>query len=107
MRVMCDYDGTYDQAPEVFSAFLASLEALGHEVYIVTGRSMENPIDLSDDFKIIYTDGAAKIPFCREFWGITFDIFIEDRPERLLMDSETCHLIGQPDSPKYEEPTTH
>lgn len=101
-NLMCDYDGTYAAMPEAFKALFMLADSYGYDVYIVTMRSEEDPIDVDEETKklvkaIIYTDQHAKIDYCRDL-GLKFDIFIEDKPISLYVSYPTIGELDQSNS---------
>lgn len=100
MNILIDWDHTFTAIPDEMSAFVSLLQAAGHECYVVTARapedSKDDPIEPPDDVQVIYTSHKAKIPYCRDELGIEFDLFIEDNPMALFLDSQTRHDIVGP-----------
>lgn len=85
MRFGLDYDGTFDQDPEFFMAFIDLAEKHGHEVVIVSARPLETwgQIDVRQaiDGRVdcYFTDLAQKEPFM-DNKGKHVDIWIDDNP---------------------------
>lgn len=89
MILAIDYDNTYSDFPEEFSALRKMFQKKGNKVYIVTARNEStDPIqdDVSEFDGVIYTAGKAK---AGEFRA---DIWIDDSPVTLC-----CNFIpGEP-----------
>lgn len=107
MRILLDYDHTFDADVMLWEMFIQTAQGLGHDVYIVTMRPSEEPITTNSNCQIIYTESKAKIPYCRENLGLEFDIFIEDRPICLYVDRETIHGMNEPDESINNEGDHH
>ena len=83
-RLAIDYDGTYTADPALWDEFIRSAIERGHDVRCVTMRRPDEAIEMP--CPIIYTSRAAKMAFV-EAAGIPFDIWIDDAPHWLVMDS--------------------
>lgn len=90
--IAIDYDGTWTADPALWRSFVASAEARGHRVIIVTGRH-----GWTDDMTrggippsvpIHYTAGALKETALRQ-QGITVDIWIDDMPGMI----QDCRIL--------------
>jgi hypothetical protein len=79
MRISIDYDGTYTRDPVLWDSFIQSAKDRGHEVVCVTMRYPHEPIAMPCE--IFYTSRKAKAIVCEA------DIWIDDSPKWLLMDS--------------------
>jgi len=84
MNIMIDYDGTYTADPPMWRQIIPTFLMSGHNVYLVTSRSMDTPIDLVQDFvnwkiPIVYCAFKAKRDVCIK-QGIFIDIWIDDDP---------------------------
>lgn len=83
MKIMIDYDDTYTADIEMWRRIIpVFLEQ--HQVYLVTSRGDDTPIDLDHHFvewgiPVIYCDYRAKKTVCDEL-GIKIDIWIDDNP---------------------------
>lgn len=91
--IAMDYDNTFSAAPETFKAIIRCFQSTGHKVYCVTMR--HEKLDWHDDFSIlknrydvetIFCDGQAKRKVCENL-GINIDIWIDDWPEGIAIDS--------------------
>lgn len=88
LNIALDYDDTYTADKTMWNQFLRMCWGRKYKVYIVTGRGKE---DTNEDLEniltkvedVIFTDGAAKKPFCKAM-GIDINIWIDDKPERIL-----------------------
>ena len=83
MNIMIDYDNTYTADVDMWRSIIP-LFLVGHNVYLVTSRGMDTPIELANDFvewriPIIYCEYRAKKDVCEE-QGIKIDIWIDDDP---------------------------
>ena len=94
MKIALDYDNTYTLEPVFWLAFVMTAEMFGHEVRIVTIRDerydrTEPLAQLERSLPVIYTRGVAKKWFLTHFGeGFTPDIWIDDKPETILANSE-------------------
>lgn len=80
MRIAIDYDGTYTADPILWSSFITTAQAMGHEVTCVTMRFPHEPIEMPCD--VFYTSRKAKAS------AFKADIWIDDSPHWLLYDSQ-------------------
>lgn len=83
MNIALDYDGTYTKDPELWHAFIASAAARGHRVCCVTMRYPSEPVQMPCD--VIYTGRKAKAAHAQAVHQMAFDIWIDDRPEFILL----------------------
>lgn len=79
-----DFDGTYTNAPELFTAFCKNARALGYKVYVVTMRYHSECANIPDILKenvdgIYATSRQAKGQFMKDI-GIPIHIWIDDNP---------------------------
>lgn len=94
MRIALDYDDTYTRAPSFWTAFLSLCREAGHDVRVVTIRDERYdrtaPLaTLEGVVPVIYTRGVAKRWFCTHFTdGFMPDVWIDDRPETILRNSD-------------------
>lgn len=84
MNISLDYDNTYTRDPEMWQRIIPIFIMHNVQVYVVTSRSMDTPIDLIDDFvkwkiPVVYCEYRAKRDVCRE-QGIEIDIWMDDDP---------------------------
>jgi hypothetical protein len=94
VRIALDYDLTYSLDPTFWRMFIGNAAARRHEVRIVTIRDerhdrTEPLIALEQQLPVIYTRGVAKRFWCAHHAQWTPDIWIDDRPETILYNSET------------------
>lgn len=93
MRIALDYDLTYTADPDLWDNFLRVAKRLGHDVRIVTIRDDRHDrtaplVELEKRLPVMFTRGVAKRFYCtHEGWHP--DIFIDDKPETILFNSET------------------
>ena len=95
MRIALDYDKTFTEHPAFWLAFASLAQLNGHEIRIVTIRDerydrTEPLTELEEHLQVIWTRGVAKKWFCTHFadgWQPT--IWIDDKPETILHNSET------------------
>ena len=94
LTIALDYDLTYTADKETFKKVIITLQLAGHKIYCVTMRSFEH--DFHPDFdelltyyniETIFCDGHAKRVVC-ETLGIPIDIWIDDKPQSVVSDSE-------------------
>jgi len=84
---MLDYDGTYGADVEMWKQIIPIMQASNHNIYLVTSRGMDTPVELAQDFKdfgipIIYCNYRAKRKVCEER-GINISIWVDDDPFRI------------------------
>lgn len=85
MLIALDYDGTYTADPRLWDAFIEAARLRMHEVHIVTMRHESEPVTVGAYVdRIHYTDRKAKRPFM-EAKGLRVQVWIDDRPEFVLM----------------------
>src|SRR5690606_709795 len=88
IRIAIDYDGTLTRFPVVLVNLMEGMRHhhAGVEIYIVTMRYENEPITALFDSlvdRVIYTGRKAKLLYCRDVLGITFDLWVDDRPDFL------------------------
>lgn len=81
---MIDYDNTYTADVNMWRIILPTIKRCGHNVYLVTSRDVDTPIELVQDFvdmkiPIVYCAYRAKRDVCRE-QGIDIQVWIDDDP---------------------------
>lgn len=93
LTIGLDFDNTYSSDPGCFRAIIRCFQSMGHEVICVTMRHHE--IDWLEEFKIledkynvptVFCDGHAKRKVTQDL-GIGIDIWIDDWPEGIAVDS--------------------
>ena len=87
--ISLDYDYTYTEDPILWNTFLSVAKDRGHQVYVVTMRYPEEPID--DEVArfvdgVIYTSRKAKKAYVA-LKDIHIDIWIDDNPLWLFTDA--------------------
>lgn len=86
MKVIAvDYDNTYSDDPELFTAFIRLATERGHYVMCVTSRHPNDPRNAEVEqafkgFEIIYASGKPKIEAVAEYGAPEVDIWIDDMP---------------------------
>ena len=102
-----DWDGTVDRAPDEFLAFVKSLMAAGHGVYIVT---MRYPSELKEIEAwrehvtgIVCTCRKSKHNVCSEL-GIHIAVWIEDTPKAVYMDGKDIWGFVTPEGYVHSKP---
>ena len=111
VRVALDYDGVVTKDPHVFLKVVKDFQKAGWDVTIVTMRFRNEPVIVPKGFptlEVIYTGRKAKKPFIAERYNLTFDIWIDDHPQLILMDAfepdpDDKHSKNKWDDPKWEE----
>jgi hypothetical protein len=89
MTIALDWDDTYTADPPLWDAFIERAMERGHSVWIVTAREGDEEdratvkVDLLPSWKVKFTNRTAKRWFM-ERAGISVDVWIDDRPERIL-----------------------
>jgi hypothetical protein len=95
VRIALDYDKTWTLDPETWRWVVGAFQRAGHEVRIVTIRDERHdrtaPLTaLEQHLPVIYTRGVAKRFFMMHFVpDFPVDIWIDDKPETILHNSET------------------
>lgn len=95
MKIALDYDLTYSRDPEFWDDFIALALLHGHDVRGVTarGKALDRTaplVALEQKIPVIYTNGVAKRWFCTyHHVGFIPDIWIDDKPEAVLENSQT------------------
>jgi hypothetical protein len=86
MRIALDYDGTYTRDPVLWAKFIADCVGRGHEIICVTMRYED---EMLSDFpcEIVYTGRKGKVGFMAKR-GRPVDIWIDDMPHLLMLDSD-------------------
>lgn len=85
MIIALDYDGTYTADSGLWDDFIRAARKNLHQVHIVTMRHESEPVRLGAKVdRIHYTDRKAKRAYM-ELRGIQVQIWIDDRPEFILM----------------------
>lgn len=98
MKIAFDYDGTISEDLAGWLEVMHSMKARGHEIFVVTFR--DERYDMNDDlqfiydedFEIYYTRGVAKRWWCEQFGPGNVDVWIDDKPEAILNNSN--YTIG-------------
>lgn len=84
LSIMIDYDNTYTADVEMWKNVIPLMKLWGHNLYLVTSRDMDTPVEMAQDFvdwgiPIIYCAYRAKKEVCQE-QGIDINIWIDDDP---------------------------
>ncbi len=94
MKIALDFDNTYTADPFLWNAFINSAHSSGHEVRIVTARNERFDrtaalVELEKHIPVIYCRGVAKEWYLTHFGdGFVPDVWIDDRPQSIFMNSE-------------------
>lgn len=98
MLIAIDYDGTYNNAPEMWERIIEIMEFHGHRVICVTSRldPCENvaedgrcevfagePVDPVPSCPVFYTSRRAKVEYMSDL-DVHVDIWIDDDPEHII-----------------------
>lgn len=94
MKIALDYDLTYTADPVLWNAFMALCQNKETDLRIVTIRDERYDrtaplIDLEKRIPVIYTRGVAKRFWCVHHAQWVPDIYIDDKPETIIANSET------------------
>jgi 5'(3')-deoxyribonucleotidase len=94
MNIALDYDKTYNLDKPFWNSFISDTLFKGYKVYLVTARSKELDALTADQWgwpesavPIIYCNGVAKRWCLQMHHGINIDIWIDDRPDNILNNS--------------------
>ena len=92
MIIGLDFDKTYTLDPKLWNIFISAAHKRGHKIICVTmryeheGEEVKNMLgDLVNE--IIFTKRKAKSPYV-ENRGVKIDIWINDMPYWIIMDSK-------------------
>jgi hypothetical protein len=94
MKIALDYDHTYSSNPKLWDKFIDLARMAGEDIRIVTARDWQHdrtPFlrELEGKLPVVYTAGVAKRWYCQHFTdGFVPDIWIDDRPESILENSQ-------------------
>lgn len=92
-KIIClDYDGTYTDFPELMDTIITRSKYLGYKVILAT---MRYPDEEDDGIKklrekldgVYFTDRCAKREYLAEHYSIFPDIWIDDNPAWIIMNS--------------------
>lgn len=95
MQIALDYDKTYSADPDFWQAFILLCKRAGHEVRIVTARDERfdrtaGLAEVEQHIAVVYCRGVAKRWYCSHFVPeFQPDIWIDDKPESVFINSET------------------
>lgn len=95
MNIALDYDQTYTLNPRFWNDFIERCKADEFDVRVVTIRDERYDrtaplIKLENKVPVIYTRGVAKRWFCSHFASdFQVDVWIDDKPETIIANSET------------------
>jgi hypothetical protein len=81
-----DYDGTYNEASDLWDAFVANARAQGHKVVCVTCRreTLENVQECDVPGVLTYFTGGAPKQWFMEQRGVSIDVWIDNEPRVIL-----------------------
>lgn len=86
MNISLDYDETYTLDPEFWDLLISACAWQGHNIYIVTFRGKDTPIEREMKIPVYYTDRVPKREFM-EAHGIKIDVWIDDLPDLIVHGS--------------------
>lgn len=95
MKIALDYDGTYTADPAFWDIMISVALRQGHDIRVVTARDdlvdrTEPLVEVERLVPVIYTRGIAKRWYCEHFVDdFVPQIWIDDRPEAVLQNSQT------------------
>ena len=78
VRIALDHDGTFTAFPSIWTVFIESVRAAGGEVFCITSRFPNVPIN-GFPGDVHYTCGQPKAEWAHER-GVKVDIWIDDMP---------------------------
>lgn len=92
LTIALDYDGTYDEDPDLWDFFIEKCLKRQHDICLITFRDDrydKTPLLLKLEKKIpvYYTRGVAKRWWADQFGPGKVDIWIDDRPEAIINNS--------------------
>ena len=85
MKIALDYDDTYTEDNDLFTAFVAKAKSRNHEIKFVTARSiLGDNSDIETSAKLL----GIEVVYCshqpkRSCWDA--DIWIDDMPEMIVL----------------------
>jgi len=95
MKIALDYDHTYSLDPIFWNQVIRAARRTGHDIRVVTARDdrldrTAQLVELEKRLPVIYTRGIAKKWFCTHFGeGFVPDVWIDDRPESVIDNSDS------------------
>lgn len=101
MKLSLDYDGTVTEDPVTWAKVVHTMQAAGHEVYIVTMRYLSETVNDADFARfveeakptgVVATGRQAKKPFVEKL-GLHIPIWIDDNP--LAVYKSATEIWGQ------------
>lgn len=101
MRFGLDWDGTGEEAQELFLSFCKQAIALGDEVYIVTMRYPSEAANIPKEFLEVITgihctSRQAKKPFM-DALGINIHVWIDDNPRAINESAGQIWGVASPE----------
>jgi hydroxymethylpyrimidine pyrophosphatase-like HAD family hydrolase len=87
VNIALDYDDTYTADPGLWDDFISAAHGRGHRVFIVTARPPDMLIDEVPGIpptRHVYTNLQSKLTYCADVLGLSVDIWIDDRPDKLV-----------------------
>ena len=85
MKIALDYDGTFTEDPQLWLWFIDKCQLRGHEIFVVTFRGDDTPIDHRLPVHVYYTAARPKRKHMENL-GIKVDVWIDDHPELIVLD---------------------
>lgn len=88
MNIGIDFDETITADPELFSLLISHARLRGHDIRIVTARSVAYGLGevfdfaatFSPELPVINTSGQEKHAYCVKYHDFNVDVWIDDNP---------------------------
>ena len=87
MKIALDYDGTFTEDPKLWLKFIDMCQLRDHEIFVVTFRGDDTPIDHELPIKVYYTAARPKRQWMENL-GVKVDVWIDDYPELIVQESD-------------------
>lgn len=88
MKIALDYDGTYTEDPYLWDIFITKALLRNHEIFFVTFRPEDCPIDYDKGLIDVYYTSAVPKKFYMDHKGIKVDVWIDDNPDLIINHSD-------------------
>lgn len=106
MNISFDYDKTITADRRTMENVMDMFDAAGHNVYVVSGRLLQNSRELEYLKRLPYIQGVFLTDYQgKRRWaeqnGIEIDVWVDDNPESILfdLDKETYEMKNQHTQP--------
>lgn len=89
MKIAVDFDGTWDEDPEMFGELVNVIKDFGHDVCVVTGRIerqkkwVEEQVLAHADVDIYYAGVTPKRYYMKER-NVEIDVWIDNEPGSII-----------------------